>query len=150
MQTEQLIRRTGSVSNLFILHNVGVTRSLLTPNAQCYVTEDAVQIVNWFYYNPQSHVITFIHNCSTRCLSVYTIKSVALVTTIAYYTSYTTVTYYTFTPAGFSAITTVSNYHTLPVSVSCRELLVFGSCRRLRVCLLPRTSCDGLLPRNLL
>jgi hypothetical protein len=35
-------------------------------------------------------------------------------TTITYYTSYTTVTYYTFTPADFSAITPVSNYHTFP------------------------------------
>jgi hypothetical protein len=58
------------------------------------------------------------------------------VTTITYYTSYTTVTYYTFTPVDFSAITTVSNYHTLPVSVSCRELP-----RTLRVWLLPRTAC---------
>jgi hypothetical protein len=67
------INRTYKYIHLFIniLCNVRVLDQFWPPIVQCYATEDAVQIVNSFYYN-LPHVTTFTHNHLLTLCHIYT------------------------------------------------------------------------------
>jgi hypothetical protein len=94
----------------------GVLDPFLTLVVPCYSTEDAVRIVNSFITIPITSLqsLTIISYAVTRLQNYNP------------YTYVTTVTYYTLTHLHWltsQLSITVSNYHTLPGSVSYRDLI---------------------------
>jgi hypothetical protein len=99
-----------------ILYNVGGSWSVLNPDCTVIPLRTPFGLVIPLLqssitrnYNHTQSFLTPLH-----MYTAYNHLSVRDYTHLLH--SYTTVTYYTFTLADFSAITTVSNYHTLPVS----------------------------------
>jgi hypothetical protein len=97
---------------MYVLYDVGgLLGQFWTPIVQCFTTEDAVRII--------SYAVTRLHNYNP-------------------YTFVTTITYYTLIHLHWltsQLSITVSNYHTLPMSVSYRDLT-------------RRTALVELLPKN--
>jgi hypothetical protein len=46
---------------------LGYLDQFWSPTVPCYSTGDAIQIVNWLYYNLRPHVTTFTYNHLLRC-----------------------------------------------------------------------------------